>query len=96
MERVNFYVDGFNFYYGLRNLKETDIEWKKFYWLDIVKLFEHFINEKQVLQKVYYFSASPIALDESNRQRIFFKANELINGNRFESTSKDTTFFKST
>ena len=36
------------------------------------------------MQKVCYFSASPIALDESNRQRMLFKANELINGKRFE------------
>ena len=85
MKRINFYVDGYNFYYGLRSLKETDRTWKKFYWLDIVKLFEQFINnQSQQLQKVYYFSASPIAQDESNRQRILFKANELINGSRFE------------
>ena len=84
MERVNYYVDGYNFYYGLRSQKETDLEWKKFYWLDFVKFFGHFINENQLLQKVYYFSAPPIALDESNRQRILFKANQLLNPSRFE------------
>ena len=84
MERVNFYVDGFNFYYGLKRLKETDSDWKKFYWMDFVKLFEHFIGEKQVLQKVYYFTATPMSFKQANRQRLLFKANELINENRFE------------
>ena len=84
MERVNYYVDGYNFYYGLKSQKESDLEWKKFYWLDFVKFFGHFINDRQLLQKVYYFSASPIALDESNRQRILFKANQLLNPSQFE------------
>ena len=30
-ERVIVYVDGFNFYYGLRK------SWKKYYWLDMVR-----------------------------------------------------------
>jgi len=84
MERVNFYVDGFNFYYGLRRLKASDRDWQKFYWLDFVKLFEHFIGENQVLQKVYYFTAPPFSVSKSNRQTFLFEANMLLNGNRFE------------
>jgi len=84
MERVNFYVDGFNFYYGLKRLKAVDINWKKFYWVDFVKLFEMFIGENQMLQKVYYFTATPLSFKQANRQRLLFKANELVNGNRFE------------
>jgi uncharacterized LabA/DUF88 family protein len=84
MERVNFYVDGFNFYYGLKRLKTTDIDWQKFYWLDFVKFFEHFIGENQFLQKVYYFTAPPLKVQKSNRQGLLFEANNLLNGSRFE------------
>jgi len=84
MERVNFYVDGFNFYYGLRRLKATDSDWQKFYWLDFVKLFQHFIGENQFLQKVCYFTAPPLKIGKSNRQSLLLKANILLNGNRFE------------
>ena len=84
MERVNFYVDGFNFYYGLRRLRNADRDWQKFYWLDFVKLFEHFMGENQMLQKVYYFTAPPLSLAKSNRQTFLFEANMLINGSRFE------------
>jgi uncharacterized LabA/DUF88 family protein len=84
MERVNFYVDGFNFYHGLKRLKQTDSDWQKFYWLDFVKFFQHFIGDNQVLQKVYYFTAPPLQIDKSNRQSNLLEANNLINGNRFE------------
>jgi uncharacterized LabA/DUF88 family protein len=84
MERVIFYVDGFNFYHGLKRLKQTDRDWQKFYWLDFVKFFNHFIGDNQVLQKVYYFTAPPLLLDKSNRQSKLLEANNLINGNRFE------------
>ena len=36
-KHVIVYVDGYNFYYGLRN---GGARWKRFYWLDIVKFFE--------------------------------------------------------
>jgi len=84
MERVNFYVDGFNFYYGLKRLKTIDNDWKKFYWLDFVKLFQHFIGDNQVLQKVYYFTAPPLKPDKSNRQSELLEANKALNGTRFE------------
>jgi hypothetical protein len=78
MERVNFYVDGFNLFYGLRRLKAVDADYQKFYWIDFVKLFENFIGDNQVLQKVYYFTAPPLCIHKSNRQRLLFKANELL------------------
>jgi hypothetical protein len=86
MERVNFYVDGFNFYYGLKRMKATDPDRSWFYWIDFVQLFQHFTgeNENQILQKIYYFTAPPLSINKANRQRILFKANELINGSRFE------------
>ena len=36
-KKVIVYVDGYNFYYGLRN---GGPKWKRLYWLDIVKFFE--------------------------------------------------------
>ena len=38
-QRVIVYIDGFNFYYGLK----STTRWRKYYWLDIVKLFESFM-----------------------------------------------------
>ena len=84
MEKVTIYVDGFNFYYGLKRQKKIDPDWGKFYWIDIVKLFEHFLGANQVLQKVVYFTATPLNVQKSSRQSAFLNANKLINGNRFE------------
>lgn len=39
-QKVIVYVDGFNFYYGLKN----DPKWRRYYWLDIVGLFEKFMR----------------------------------------------------
>ena len=84
MERVTVYVDGFNFYYGLKRQKSIDRDWNKFYWIDFVKFFEHFLNENQILQKVVYFTATPLNVQKSSRQSALLNANKLINGNRFE------------
>ncbi|MBP6611320.1 MAG: NYN domain-containing protein [Paludibacter sp.] len=84
MKRVTFYVDGFNFYYGLRTEKRVNKEWKKAYWIDLVKLFEQFLGENQTLVKVIYFTASPLNTDKSSRQSAFLNANKLINGDKFE------------
>lgn len=71
-QRVSFYVDGFNFYYGLR-----DKNWKKFYWLDMVKFFGKFVRPHQELVGVYYFSASPKDQGQHHRQDLLFQANCL-------------------
>ena len=84
MERVSVYIDGYNFYYGLKRMKAADSEWRKFYWIDIVKLFDHFKMSNQILQKVYYFTTPALNTQKRNRQRMLFLANSLINGNRFE------------
>lgn len=44
-ERVIVYVDGFNFYYGLKK------NCKEFYWLDIVKLFDSYIPRNETSAK---------------------------------------------
>jgi uncharacterized LabA/DUF88 family protein len=69
-QRVIVYVDGFNFYYGLRKPK-----WKRYYWLDVVNLFEQFMRPNQELVAVKYFSARPSDAGKSKRQDAFFQVN---------------------
>lgn len=69
-QRVIVYVDGFNFYYGLKTPK-----WRKYYWIDIVRLFEMFLKPNQELVAVKYFSARPADVGKSKRQDAFFQAN---------------------
>lgn len=67
-KRVIVYIDGFNFYYGIKKKP-----WNKYYWIDIVALFEQFMHDDQELIKVKYFSARP--LDDKGkyqRQNAFF------------------------
>lgn len=71
-QRVIVYIDGFNFYFGLKH----NAKWKKYYWLDIVKLFESFMRPNQELVAVKYFSAKPDDLEQSLRQNAFFQANK--------------------
>ena len=40
-KQVIVYVDGYNFYYGLKN---GGPKWKRLYWLDIVKFFERMMS----------------------------------------------------
>lgn len=67
-ERVIVYVDGFNFYYGLK----ASPRWQRYYWLDVVGLFERFMRPGQELIAVKYFSARPGNLGKSRRQDAFF------------------------
>lgn len=71
-QKVIVYVDGFNFYYGLKNKG-----WKKFYWLDVVKFFERMMNNNQILVEVNYFSARPHDVIASKKQDLFFSANKI-------------------
>lgn len=70
-QRVIIYIDGFNFYYGLKTAP-----WKKYYWLDIVKLMEAFLRPNQELIAVKYFSARPTDVGKRKRQDAFFQANK--------------------
>ncbi|GHT52482.1 hypothetical protein AGMMS49982_12850 [Bacteroidia bacterium] len=83
-ERVTFYVDEFNFYYGLRNQKRADETWRSAYWIDVCKLFSQFLGEDQILEKVIYFTAVSLNIDKKRRQGAFLNANELLNEKRFE------------
>lgn len=71
-QRVIVYVDGFNFYYGLKH----DAHWRRYYWLDMVKLFELGLRENQELVSVKYFSAIPDDEVKRKNQDAFFQANK--------------------
>lgn len=71
-KKVIVYVDGFNFYYGLK----ASPKWKRYYWLDIVALFEKFMKPNQELVAVKYFSARPDNPDANVNQWRFFQANK--------------------
>jgi uncharacterized LabA/DUF88 family protein len=68
---VNFYIDGFNFYFGLKSKN-----WQKYYWLDVVKFCESFIKPNQTLNSVLYFTAAPKDQGKKDRQDLFFSANK--------------------
>ncbi|MDR2969612.1 MAG: NYN domain-containing protein [Tannerellaceae bacterium] len=70
-QRVIVYVDGFNFYYGLKDKK-----WKKYYWLDMVSFFESLLRAHQELIGVKYFSAIPSHAGKKERQDLLFSANK--------------------
>jgi uncharacterized LabA/DUF88 family protein len=71
-QRVIVYVDGFNFYYGLKSQG-----WRQYYWLDMVKFAEKLLRPHQELVEVGYFSAKPTDNQKSIRQNAFFQANRL-------------------
>lgn len=52
MQRVIAYIDGFNLYFGLR-----ESGWRKYYWLDLVKLVQSLLKPDQALVKTHYFTA---------------------------------------
>jgi len=71
-QRIIVYVDGFNFYFGLKAGKQ-----KKYYWLDLVPFFQSFIRKHQELIELHYFSAIPKNSGKQDRQDLFFSANKL-------------------
>ena len=83
MERVTVFIDGLNFYYGLKRKMVLDSDWRKFYWLDIYNLFNLFMRSYQNLQRVYYFTTPPDNELKKQRHRALLNANVLLNGNKF-------------
>ena len=84
MKRVTFYIDGFNFYFGLKRAKKASPQWGRYYWIDIVALCRSFLGHEQILEKVVYFTASPLNPQKNSRQSAFLNANKILNGDKFE------------
>ena len=56
-QRVNFYIDGFNFYHRIRGfLDATGIDYR---WLDYRKLCASLLKPNEVLGEVFFFTAIP-------------------------------------
>lgn len=53
MDRVAFFVDGFNLYHALRE----DPKYAKYKWLNLQALAKCFVRKNQQITKVFYFSA---------------------------------------
>ena len=63
---------------------KADPRWLRAYWIDMVKLCEQFTGGDQVVEKVVYFTASPLSTSKTIRQSAFLNANKALNGERFE------------
>lgn len=72
-KKVIVYIDGYNFYYGLKN---GGAKWKRVYWLDIVRFFEHMMLPDQELVEVNYYSARPV-----DDQQAYDNQDELFSAN---------------
>jgi uncharacterized LabA/DUF88 family protein len=83
MKRVIFYFDGFNLYNGLKTKCISAPEWKKYYWLDLVKFCQQFTSQNQNLVSVKYFSAPPLNIGKRGRQAAFLSANRILNPSVF-------------
>jgi uncharacterized LabA/DUF88 family protein len=68
------YVDGFNLYYGLR-----DMNWKHYYWMNIEDLCVNLLKSNQYLAATYYFTSrvknNP---DKQKRQTTYLEALDKV------------------
>lgn len=76
--KINAYIDGFNLYYAIRNLKTP-----KFKWINLRTLCALFLQNEDELQDVFLFTAR-IKYDQNNpnkkkRQEAFIKAQMAVN-----------------
>ncbi|MCC8361010.1 NYN domain-containing protein [Salinimicrobium sediminilitoris] len=81
---VNFYIDGFNFYFGLKRMVQHKPDWKKFYWIDFVKLCSGFLDQGEVLGTVTYFTARPKGQSKVKKQNSLLYANKAVNPENFK------------
>ncbi len=78
MQKVIVYIDGFNLYFGIRQIKRKDL-----YWLDPFRLSENLIRDDQELAKVKYFTSRiTFPQDKAARQNVFIEA--IQNGGKVE------------
>lgn len=77
MEKVIFFIDGFNLYHALAN--------KRFYrykWINLLSLAEKFVKKTDKIEGIYYFTAlATWSADKVRRHKLFIKAQE-INGTK--------------
>lgn len=83
-KKVTFYVDGFNFYYGLRDVSDLDQDWKKFYWINICELCKSFLGKDEELIATHYFTARPKNISKMTRQNKLMEVNKKLNKELFK------------
>ncbi len=80
MTKVIGFIDGFNLYHAIMQTdKNGNQPYAKYRWLDYRKLIEGFLEESDVLEDVYYFSAhvswdSPAGKEKRERHQTFITA----------------------
>ncbi|BCX79243.1 NYN domain-containing protein [Campylobacter sp. 19-13652] len=68
--RVIAYIDGYNLYHSIDDLKDDSLK-----WLDLRKLCERFLKDGDELVQVFYFTASPTHIQEKlSRHQAYTKA----------------------
>ncbi len=82
-ERVITYIDGYNLYFGLREKihvkdpqgNEPNLRWRRYLWLDVVKLSQSLLRPDQVLLRTKYFTSRIRGKpDSEKRQSLFLEA----------------------
>ena len=77
MEKVIFFIDGFNLYHALANER-----FYRYKWLDLSGLAKKFITKNDKIEDIYYFTAlATWSPGKVRRHKTFIKAQE-INGTR--------------
>ncbi|MBI4379553.1 MAG: NYN domain-containing protein [Nitrospinae bacterium] len=75
MNRVIFFVDGFNLYHSLND----NSNYNKYKWLDIAKLSQCFITKKDQLEKILYFTSyTTWDLSKVARHKIYIRALQAV------------------
>lgn len=64
MERVIAYIDGFNFYFGLKSKG-----WQRYYWLNLQELARSLLLPSQRLASTKYFTARISAPPDKQRRQ---------------------------
>jgi uncharacterized LabA/DUF88 family protein len=73
MEKVIFFIDGFNLYHALDNNR-----YYRYKWIDLYSLAQKFILKKEKIEEIYYFTALAIwSPDKVERHKTFIKAQEM-------------------
>lgn len=76
MNRITFFIDGFNLYHSLANNQQ----YRKYKWLNLYKLAEKFITKNDKIENIYYFTAlATWDLNKVQRHKIYVKALESQN-----------------
>ena len=82
MNRVFFFIDGFNLYHSIDDLAKKFPRYNRYKWLNLRELSNSFLSKSQKLEDVYYFSALATWNNEkTHKHEIYIKALQSTNVN---------------